>query len=710
MCGIVLAGGSLSSSDLEIFNQLLYCDVVRGVHATGVFAKRQGSGVGFVKMATQPYPFMQSSEYKTLSEGETRYVVPPAFLVGHNRHATRGNSDDPKNAHPFQHNHITLVHNGTLTNQSLLPDSIKFVVDSDNIAHSIAKIGAAETIQKLDGAFTLIWHDASDDSVHIIRNEERPFHLAQIGQADWFGASEEDMLMWILKRSKTHKNRITKHFECEVGKEYIFDVSGPTKKFVLKEVVEHDLPTFTISSRYYSNSYYNRGTSSSASSTALTGGTSAAKTGREAARKTERENQNALAIENGISARLDQRIQMTPHSWFPYTTGANSGKGRITGWVMETNGEYYEVDCHSCEQAMWETCCDDAKKEITGIVVNIQKVNGMMRVILAHPCIYDKDTTYPSTVSKPEPTLPNADDVPFDIEKELDLLDNLPEQVELAGGLIMTRAQYSKHDHSKCGGCDKVIPWADVVKGKALYAYNCLWHEDCLTAILDDAQGGNELDSFLCCCCGKEKGMSLLDSVASQDRGEDVCIDCGQHIREKRAAEKANKGKATADIYHNVKVIDKSAAAIKEDGILSKVFNESEFNQMIKMRGSDKATFSDLPKCYVEKRSASVYAYTFKRGMDKAVKSVAKAKEDTTDNKVVNFPVKTTTSAETSVDSRKSVSKTLVNGHKTLHITKALWNQLGVCNNCYATIPWRDADACALTAQNRIICPNCRGK
>lgn len=169
ICGIVFAGGSLSSTDLEIFNQMLYCDVFRGAHATGVFAKRLGEGVKFCKAATQPYPFMQSDEYVALTQGETKYVVAPAFIVGHNRHATRGNSGDSKNAHPFQHGNITLVHNGTLLDQDLLPESARFVVDSENICYSIDKIGAAATIQKLDGAYTLIWHDASDDTLHIMR-------------------------------------------------------------------------------------------------------------------------------------------------------------------------------------------------------------------------------------------------------------------------------------------------------------------------------------------------------------------------------------------------------------------------------------------------------------------------------------------------------------------------------------------------------------
>lgn len=254
MCGIVLAGGNLGSSDLEIFNQLLYCDVFRGQHSTGVFCKRLNEDkVLFEKSALPSYAFLLQEDYKKMSTGLTNYVVAPAWMVGHNRHATKGAVND-QNAHPFQHGNITLVHNGTLVNQSLLPDSTKFVVDSENICYSIDKIGAGETIQKLDGAFTLVWHDASDDTLHIIRNDERPFHLARVG-TEWFGASEEDMLMWILKRARMTKSRIAEHFECEVGVEYIFDVKGG-RKMTLIEKKEHKLPVFTIASRW--DGYYSR--------------------------------------------------------------------------------------------------------------------------------------------------------------------------------------------------------------------------------------------------------------------------------------------------------------------------------------------------------------------------------------------------------------------------------------------------------------------
>lgn len=718
---------------MEIFNQLLYCDVFRGAHATGIFAKRQGDQVAkFCKAATEPYPFMQTDEYISLTQGETKYVVAPAFVVGHNRHATRGNAGDAKNAHPFQHGNITLVHNGTLLDQDQLPESSRFVVDSENICYSIDKIGAAATIQKLDGAFTLIWHDNSDDTLHIIRNSERPFHLAQIGHSDWFGASEEDMLMWILKRSKTHKARVTKHFECEVGVEYVFDVSGPAKKCTFKQEIKHDLPTFTAASRYgygYSRAWQRDFHGTSSASKVNTTGTSGAKEGREVAKANERAKQNGIAIEANIDVRIGNRIEMFPHSWLPYTTNTiGENRGRITGWVYQDNGEYYEVDVHAVPNAMWEDCCDDANAKITGTVVSIQKINGTVRVIITGPSLlkngeassgFVPNTKAPEVDIKALPNLGASTVVVSPDERSRDPWEDdavpfetdLPASFAMDNGNIMTREQWGRHDHSKCGGCDQTIPWKDAVKGKAILAYNCFWHEKCLAGVLDD-NGGNAPDTFLCCVCGKEKSMSLLDSTESARRGEDLCTDCGEAIVKQRVASAAKSDSSLTGV--SVIYVDKSTTAILDDadGMMHKVFTREEFNRMIKMRDSDVAKFEDLGQCYVEKRSQNIFAYSFKRGDNKA--AIQPKKEEKAPDLVASFSAgaekAATAAAEYPSGKVKVLAKTLTNGNKSLHINKALWNNIGQCTNCHAQIPWREVDQCALTVNNRVICPDCRGK
>ena len=261
MCGIVLAGTTLRLVEREInlFEKLLYCDTLRGSHSTGVIAGFSlPNDVHFSKIGktAQTGPdFLDSKvwketkvhQYKQTPVSTFDVTQQPNYLVGHNRYATMG-AKTAVNAHPFQCEHIKLVHNGTLSDQSLLPDHEKFEVDSNNICHAIAVQGAEKTIQQLNGAFTLIWVDDKEQTLNIIRNDERPFHLAETISGTWFGASEEEMLMWIIQRddkySITKSSPVLKrHFECEVGTQYVFDVSKG--EFSLINEIKHVLPTFS---------------------------------------------------------------------------------------------------------------------------------------------------------------------------------------------------------------------------------------------------------------------------------------------------------------------------------------------------------------------------------------------------------------------------------------------------------------------------------
>ncbi|MCS5737555.1 DUF4168 domain-containing protein, partial [Herbiconiux daphne] len=164
--------------------------------------------------------------------------------------------------------------------------------------------------------------------------------------------------------------------------------------------------------------------------------------------------------------------------------------------------------------------------------------------------------------------------------------------------MTMTRAQWHKHDHNKCGGCDQEIPWKDAVKGKAIMAYQCFWHEKCLASVLDD-NAGKDPDTFICCSCGKTKSMSVLDGTASAYRGEDICDNCGEGIR-KQAAEKVKQAVEDETITGvSVLYTDKTTTAIIDDadGMMHKVFTREEFNRMIKMRDSDVAKFENLGDC-----------------------------------------------------------------------------------------------------------------
>lgn len=689
MCGIVLAGGNLTSSDIEIFNQLLYCDVFRGQHSTGVFCKRPNEEkVSYYKEALPSFAFLLKPEYKELSTGKTQYTVAPNWIVGHNRHATRG-AVNSQNAHPFQHGNITLVHNGTLVDQSLLPEHSRFVVDSENICYSIDKIGAEETIQKLDGAFTLIWHDNSDDTLHIIRNDERPFHLARIGQ-DWFGASEEDMLMWILKRNKFHKNRIGEHFECKVGVEYIFDVSK--KKMTLIEEKEHKLPVFTLTTRwgrssswqdrYFQDERFERNKNDNAGNRSASSGIhSSASRAVEDRRKQDIAKQNKIAEDRGISIRRDQEVEFTPCMFTEYSGTYSAGKGKMTGYIYEDDiGEYIEVDVHNISQEDYNLAMNNPKVGYKGTVQCIHETDTMIRLV----CSNGKWTNLPvGVLSEPEGTTSDQfdDDIPFDMNSTC----------VTGAGVTVTRKFWESHAHGECGGCGKHIDWSQAKN--ALFAYQSYWHPKCLKDLHEEKEE-NELVS--CSVCSTLVKPDQIDTDMSAYRRDDVCKTCANEVREK-----IKQSKAVDGVW--AKVVDKTTPRHNE---ISLRITPAMLGRMIIMHESTQKAIlmEEVASCYIERRVGGILAIAKLPEGCKTPEDLKKKEE------------KSVSQAETfrKQPSDYAIRKVVKSedGTRQLEVTKAIWSNIGFCEFCYAQIHWKDVESCTLGSYRRIVCPKdkCRGK
>jgi hypothetical protein len=237
MCGLVgLVADKLNINHWEMMEKLLWMDSIRGYHSTGVTAVSNKKG-NTLKLAMDGAEFTQTvgwaDFYKENKDAKA--------LLGHNRWATSGAVNET-NAHPFTHSHITMMHNGTLVDQSLLPDSHKFVVDSDNIAYSLATKGLKHTINNLDGAYALVWHDTSDGTVNFIRNDERPLWFAKLKDNQGYAwASEKMMLEWLLGRTKKGLQIETIN-ELPVGVHYSTKINK--KSIQLITPTKYTLPVF----------------------------------------------------------------------------------------------------------------------------------------------------------------------------------------------------------------------------------------------------------------------------------------------------------------------------------------------------------------------------------------------------------------------------------------------------------------------------------
>lgn len=199
MCGIVAlvskqpSGFEYYADDL--FTEMLKADTIRGPDSTGVFGVNKDGAIDVIKGNAEAYKFVQCKQYKDF---EKKIFQEYRIVVGHNRKATFG-TITANNAHPFKEQHIVLVHNGTLRNASELNKEVE--VDSHAIAHALAEHSAKDALEKLDGAYAIVWFDQKEKLLCLARNVERPLYLMDFGNF-YSISSEVGLAIWLNGREQ----------------------------------------------------------------------------------------------------------------------------------------------------------------------------------------------------------------------------------------------------------------------------------------------------------------------------------------------------------------------------------------------------------------------------------------------------------------------------------------------------------------------------
>ena len=168
MCGIVgVITSDYTQEDKEVFADLVYFDTLRGEDSTGVLAINQDNKFLIRKEVLPGWHFL---DLKQVTEDLRPYGNEWRFLIGHNRKATVGKVTR-ETAHPFLNEHISLVHNGTLSGD--WRSKGKGETDSMVITEVLAKQGT-KGLADLQGAMALVWYDFNTKTINFARNDQRP--------------------------------------------------------------------------------------------------------------------------------------------------------------------------------------------------------------------------------------------------------------------------------------------------------------------------------------------------------------------------------------------------------------------------------------------------------------------------------------------------------------------------------------------------------
>jgi hypothetical protein len=175
LCGLVGVFGHIDDQVKAVFRWMLYLDVFRGPHSTGIHVVDGDYNGTTYKELGLPHNVWTANPDVFTNDGIAKGE--PVLLMGHNRWATKGEINKD-NAHPFTFGPITGCHNGTLQDYDLklLKESEKYDVDSKVLYRNIELDGIEDIWKKVYGAMALTWWNDDEGALYIIRNAQRPLN------------------------------------------------------------------------------------------------------------------------------------------------------------------------------------------------------------------------------------------------------------------------------------------------------------------------------------------------------------------------------------------------------------------------------------------------------------------------------------------------------------------------------------------------------
>lgn len=208
MCGIwgifSKTNTGLYVKDSSIAQQMMLVTAIRGMHSTGLAIsnyKKPKNKPRVWRTVGGPCFLMQ---HKCWEDIDKYLYQEGGAIFGHGRYATKG-SISARNAHPFHHKHITLVHNGTI-NSGLTYDKQaeeEVEVDSHALCIKIADSGLKVALEEITGAYAIILHDAHEGAIFFGKNADRPLYYTESSDRILL-MSTRDSLEFIAKQNNIY--------------------------------------------------------------------------------------------------------------------------------------------------------------------------------------------------------------------------------------------------------------------------------------------------------------------------------------------------------------------------------------------------------------------------------------------------------------------------------------------------------------------------
>jgi hypothetical protein len=134
-------------------------------------------------------------------------------VIGHVRSATIGHVNR-ETAHPFIFDNIIGAHNGTLRGdwreQLQWGTNEVFASDSQAVFYNFAYYGVQETISRIYGAWCFVWWDDDEQTLNMLRNDERPMWLARGKDGNLYWASEYWMIQGMVRAGEKDRTKFEK--------------------------------------------------------------------------------------------------------------------------------------------------------------------------------------------------------------------------------------------------------------------------------------------------------------------------------------------------------------------------------------------------------------------------------------------------------------------------------------------------------------------